>query len=362
MHKPITFGALEPWMRPLSELEGTRASASPRARLDAVCDGARALRHRLLAGPRVLYYQTFNLAKIPYPRRYALRDACTLFLPYVHILNRLFVIQFQTDDGVKTLLGEPLDRLGSAKTPFFERLSRGFGGPEAPVPKLLWPPCGVVEACLQGVGIGLDQVDYITFDHLHTQDIRRWLGTPDTPAVLPNAKLLVTRAEWAIAQDPVGYQADWYPPDGTVGVPEDRVIAFECDLDLGGGLCLVRTPGHTDGNHSIVAHTPDGLLVTSENGVCADSYAPQHSRIPGLRRYARRTGMEVILNGNTLEGSTDQYLSMILERELAGPCPQNPNFYNVYPSSELARHFLSPGLHPTFSFGERRYGEPVRSQ
>lgn len=359
MTKESRYAPLESWMQPCVELDQSWDTTCPNERLEAVLAGGRALRQRLLAGPQVRYYQTFDLAKIPYPRRYALRDACALKLPYVHILNRLFVMQFDSPDGVKTLLGEPLDRLGSAKTPFFDRLSRPFGGPQARVPNLLWPPRGVVEACLDTVGIGCEQVDYITFDHLHTQDIRRWLGTADTPAVFPNAKLLVTRKEWAIARAPVGYQRDWYPPQGTVGVPQNRVILFDCDLDLGGGVCLVRTPGHTDGNHSIVAHTPDGLLVTSENGVCADAYAPQHSRIPGLRRYAGRTGMKVVLNGNTLDGSTQQYISMLLERELAGPCPQDPRFYNVYPSSELSPHWLSPGLRPAFRFGERRYGQPV---
>ena len=87
--------------------------------------------------------------------------------------------------------------------------------------------------------------------------------------------------------------------------------------------------------------------------------APARSRIPGLRRFARSSGAEVVLNGNTLEGATEQYLSMVLERELAGPCPQNPDFYNVYPTSELSPHLLSPTLRPTFRFGCRRYGEPV---
>jgi len=268
------------------------------------------------------------------------------------------VIQFATPDGVKTLLGEPLDRLGSAETPFFARLAGQLGGPEGRLTNLLWPPLGEVASCLERVGISPEQVDYITFDHLHTQDIRRWLGAPGVEALFPQAKLLVTTKEWAIAKEPVGIQADWYPPNGTTGVPEERVLCFDHDLDLG-GVALVRTPGHTDGNHSIVAHTSDGLLVTSENGVAADAYAPRQSRIPGLRRYARRTGMEVVLNANTLEGSTDQYISMMLERELAGPCPQNPSFYNVLPSSELAPHLLSPRLRPTFFFGERCYGSPV---
>jgi hypothetical protein len=33
--------------------------------------------------------------------------------------------------------------------------------------------------------------------------------------------------------------------------------------------------------------------------------------------------MEIILNGNTLEGGLDQYISMVQEKEFAGPSPAN---------------------------------------
>jgi hypothetical protein len=128
---------------------------------------------------------------------------------------------------------------------------------------------------------------------------------------------------------------------------------------LGDGVALVRTPGHTEGNHSIVVPTGEGLFVTSENGVAAESYAPEHSRITGVRKWARRTGSEVILNGNTLEGSIDQYISMVMEKEIAGQSKRNPDFPNVAPSSELAPHLLSPGLRPTWHLGEIEFGHVV---
>ncbi|MCA9718905.1 MAG: hypothetical protein KC468_29825 [Myxococcales bacterium] len=350
----------DPVLTPLHQLDGVREHASPRDRLRAVRRAAHELRERLLSGARVTYYETFDLAIVPYPLRYGLRDACPLPAPFVHILNRLFIVQFETADGaLKTLLAEPLDRLGSAETPYFKRLAAPFGGSRALVPRLLWPPLGDVVGLLERVGIPRDEVDYITFDHLHTQDVRGWLiGKDGEPPVFPSAKLLVFREEWDDARAPIPPQRDWYPPRGYDGVGEDKLILLDRSVLLGDSVALVHTPGHTRGNHSIVAHTDDGLLVTSENGISADSYAPSRSRIPGLRRYAREREAEVVLNGNTLEGSTEQYLSMVLEKELAGPCPQNPDFYNVSPSSELAGHLLSPGLRPTFSFGQRRYGAP----
>lgn len=138
----------------------------------------------------------------------------------------------------------------------------------------------------------------------------------------------------------------------------DRIVLLKGSVQLGQGVALVRSPGHTEGNHSLVAHTPDGLLVTSENGVSADSYAPIHSEIPGVRSYTEQTGMEVVMNGNTLENSLDQYISMVVEKTIAGPSKRDSRFCNFVPSSELTPYWGFPGLKPTFSFGELSYGNP----
>lgn len=357
---PAAEPVLPPDLRPLAHLSGARDHATPTDRLRAIRRGAHALRETLMSAPPVRFFRSFDLVRVPYPTRYALREACSLPVPYVHILNRLFVVQFDTPGGVRTLLGEPLDRLGNAKTPFFERLAAPLGGAEGAIARRVWPPLGDVVEILAGLGIAPADVDYITYDHLHTQDLRRWLGSPEREAYFPNAKLLVMRQEWASCRGLLPTQSEWYCPGGTDGVPDDRVIALGGDVALGDSVALVHTPGHTEGNHSLVVRTPEGLFVSSENGVAAECYAPLHSRIPGVARWARRTGSEVVLNGNTLEGSVDQYLSMVLEKELAGPSQRNPDFPNVAPSSELCAHWLSPGLGPTFHVGALAFGEVSR--
>ncbi len=343
-------------IRPVAHFAGTRDHAAPADRLRHVRRQAQAFREEMLAGPTVRFFRSFDLVKVPYPSKYAFRDACSLPTPYVHILNRLFVVQFDSANGVKTLLCEPLDRLGNARTPFFARLAKPLGGPTGFAARTFWPPLGEVETILQRLGLRPEDIDYITYDHLHTQDLRKWIGRDP---FFPNAKLLVTRQEWASAHGLLPLDAQWYCPDGLDGVSEDRVIFLDDDVLLGNGVALVRTPGHTEGNHSIVVHTGEGLFVTSENGVAAESYAPEHSRIPGVRKWARRTGSEVVLNGNTLERAVDQYISMVMEKEIAGPSRRNPDFPNVAPSSELASHPLSPGLSPTWHLGEIEYGHPV---
>lgn len=354
----IAFGVL----RPLEIFAGARRHSTPQDRLRAVRRGAHELRERLASAPPVRLFRSFDLVKVPYPTKYALREACSLPVPYVHILNRLFVVQVDTHDGVKTILGEPLDRRGNAETPFFKRLAAPLGGADGVIAGRVWPVLGDVAQILEQLGIAPADVDYVTYDHLHTQDLRQWLGSHDRAPFFPNAKLLVMRQEWASVHGLLPTQQEWYCPNGVDGVAEDRVIQLDGDVMIGESFALVHTPGHTEGNHSLVAKTSEGIFVSSENGVAPECYAPEHSRISGVARWARRTGSEVVLNGNTLEGSVDQYISMVQEKEIAGPSARNPDFPNVAPSSELSPHPLSPGLSPTFRVGEISLGTPLSSR
>ncbi len=351
----------DPVLRPLRHFEGARDALAPRDRQKELVRRAHAFREEMLAGPQVLYYRTFPLISVPYPTRYAFRDALSIPTPLMHIVNQLIVVQFRSEGGVKTLLIGPSDHARNKRTPFFEHLGARARRLGRLGERLLAPVHGSVEDALARAGLLPEDVDYLSFDHLHTQDLRRWLGTPDEPAYFPRAKLIVTRQEWASARGLLPTQAQWYCPAGCEGLAPERLLLLDGDVGLGEGVAIVRTPGHTEGNHSFVVHTSDGLLVTSENGVCPDSYSPLNSAIPGLRRYAKRTGAEVVLNGNTLEGSVDQYLSMILERAIAGRSPRNPEFFNVVCSSEAAPCWLFPGVAPTWSPGELEFGRPVRA-
>lgn len=337
--------------------DGARDNSLPQSRLQEVKKAALQLREQMLSGGQARYYRTVSLIRVPYPTKYGLLNATLVPTPLMHILNRLFVVRFETSVGLKTLLFSPSDIEGNRETPFFKQLSEKTGPFSGVVDKFLAPVLSTVEQALAGVGIKPEEVDYISYDHLHTQDLRKWLGSHNSPGYFPNARLLVMRQEWDSTTALLPPQAYWYCPNGIDGIPEDKVIFLDSSVMLGEGVALVHTPGHTEGNHSLVVNTPDGLLVSSENGVSADNYSPLNSNIPGVRQYAQQTGMEVILNGNTLEGGLDQYISMVLEKTLAGPAKQNPEFYNVVPSSEMTPYWGFPGLKPTFSFGEIEHGQ-----
>jgi hypothetical protein len=194
--------------------------------------------------------------------------------------------------------------------------------------------------------------------------VRFVLGSTEPPPghpeavkpLFPNAKLLTQRKEWDTFASLHPMQWAWYVEDGIEGVNEDNVVLLDGDVELGKGVALVWTPGHTDGNHSLCINTDDGVWVSSENGVAADSWHPHLSKIPGVRKTAEFFGREVILNSNTLEDSIDQYDSMIKEKALADPNPRDPRFLNVFPSSEMAEWRRQWPVLPTFFYGGMSYG------
>ncbi|MDI1450893.1 hypothetical protein QHF85_43030 [Polyangium sp. 6x1] len=351
---------LDPVLRPIDVFAGARDASRPEDRLREVRRRAARLREELLSAPPVPCYRSRSLVRVPYPTRYALRDAFRGPTPFVHILNRVFLVQFEAEGRLRTLLASPSDVRANAETPFFKRLSGTFGPFKDLGQRIIAPELGTVASCLAEAGLSPEDVDYITYDHLHTQDVRRWLGTQGRPGLLPRAKLLVMRQEWESTLALLPPQRDWYCPGGIDGVDPSRIVLLDGDTKLGESVVLMATPGHTEGNHSIVVRTSEGIFVTSENGVGPDAYAPRASRIPGLRRYAEDTGMEVVINGNTLERGIDQYISMVQEKEVAGASRQNPDFPNMVSSSELSAYALFPGVTPTFSFGDLTLGKPAR--
>jgi len=348
-------------VRPLGIAFERPRGGEPSSRRRAALRRAEATREALLDGGRVLFMQSFPLVTFPYPTRYGLRDALTSPLPYLALTNRLFIAQVASAAGVITVLVSPSDPARNAKTPFFAGLTAGFG-PAAPVAQRLVTRTGVtVLQALALCGLSPHDVDFITYDHLHTQDLRGWLGdaTATDPklraGLFPRARLLVTREEWLTVQGPCPPQVPWYCPSGVAGIDASRVVTLSEDVVVGEGLALVRTPGRTEGNHSIVFATDEGLFVTSENGVCPDAYAPEASAIAGLAAYAR-SGMDVVLNGNTLERGLEQYLSMVFEKALAGVSARDSRFPNTLASSELTPAWYAPGLVPTFSVGDVCFG------
>lgn len=315
-------------------------------------------------------FATRSLVTLPYPTKFALWEASTSKLPYVWMTNRMFVVQWEEEGRTRTLVAEPSDYELGAETPYLrnavDRLpfTKGKGAPD-----LLFTRHGEVTEHLAKLGISPEDVDYLVFDHLHTQDIRRLIGTttpqPDlgyhdapVPALFPNATMIVQRVELEHVRDVHPFQQRFHQSWTYGDIDESKLLVIDGSVLVAPGLALVRTPGHTLGNHTIVLNTAErGIFTSSENGVAVELYAPRYSTLPGVADFARRWGYEVILNFNTPEYASWQYNSMVAESLIADPIPGAEHFKQVIPSSELDRHRLAPRIKPTYFHGELTIGK-----
>ena len=350
-------------LRPADEFEQAQATWPRGDRPAAMREAAEAFRSRFKGQGQIRAIRTVDLVSAGYPVELAFHGAARSINPYLNIVNRLVVVQFEDFAGdLRTLVWEPTVPEGSAQAPFYRQLVERFG--ELASYRLLTTEYHTVESALATVGLFPTDVDFVSFDHLHAQDLRIIMGTTEPPPgrsepippFFPNAKLVLQRREVDTFKSVHPTQWAWYVLGGMDGVIEDDLVLVEGDVELGVGVALLWTPGHTDGNHSLCVNTPEGIWLSSANGVAADSWHPHLSKIPGVRRWAESFGREVVMNAGTLEDSVDQYDSMIKEKAVADVNRRDPRWLNVLPSSELAHLKRSWPVVPTFLYGGIDYG------
>jgi hypothetical protein len=354
-------------MRPFHEFDQANELWPRGDRPPAIREAAVEFRRRFMEQGQISAIKTVDLVSAGYPTAFAFQGAAKGLNPYINITNRLVVVQFDDFDGErKTLVWEPTIPEGSQEAPFYGQLLERYG--EFLSEKAFATYYHTVDEALALCGISHEDVDYVSFDHLHVQDMRLLMGTTEPvlgeseprPPKFPNAKFLCQRKEVDTFKSTHPMQWAWYVPGGMDHVVEENLVLLDGDVELGVGVALLWTPGHTDGNQSLVVNTPEGIWVSSENGVCADSWHPHLSKIPGIRKWAKFFNREVILNANTLEDSMDQYDSMIKEREIADANRGDPRWKNVFPSSEMASFKRQWPVVPTFVYGGINYGRISR--
>ena len=327
-------------------------------------EGAGEYRRRFTEAGQVHAIRTIDLVSAAYPVAYAFHGAARAVNPYLNLLNRLVVVQYDDPEGARrTLAWEPTIPEGSAEAPFYAQLIARFG--EKVSNRFAKVEYNTLESALHSIGLRPDDVDYLAFDHLHVQDVRMLVGGTDHEPIFPRARLISQRRELDTFRSIHPTQWAWYVPGGMDGVAPDRLIEVDGTVELGTGVTFVATPGHTDGNQTLCVNTPEGIWVSSENGVAADSWHPHLSKIPGVRRWAEFYGREVVMNANTLEDSVDQYDAMVLEKALADVNRRDPRWHNTFPSSELAPLRRQWPVLPTFVYGGINYGRievPTRSR
>ncbi len=364
----MTTSAARAEFTSIDHFDGPTLDITPAAQLRAIREQAPEFKQWFRATGQATAFAARSLITAPYPTKYALYEACSSKAPYVWFVNRLFVVQWKEADGtLRTMLAEPSDYELAIETPFFRRVYDDTARKSKALADRLSINHPTVSQHLETLGLRPEDIDYLSFDHLHTQDIRRIVGTTvpapdlgyaDAPisAAFPNAKLIVHRDELRHAKDVHPFQARFHQSSTYADIDESRLLIIDGDVLLGPGVALLWTPGHTLGNHSLVVNTEHGILASSENGVAVESYAPLQSKLPGVAKWANKWGYEVVMNFNTPEYASWQYNSMVKEKLIVDPIPGHPQLPQVFPSSELTRHRFAPFIKPLFEHGEVTFG------
>ncbi len=349
---PVASGF--PRLRPMAEARGhvvggAPVGSPPGETLEALRQGATALREQVRESGRPLGVATRPLITQPHPTAHGLFRAARTPAPWLWLTERMVIVTWRDPVGQdRTLLWCPSDHERALGAAAVRRLRDRL-----PVPaRFLTTVHGTAVGQVHALGIDPAHIDFICFPHLQTQDLRRLLGSTsseDEPGGgwFPNARLLVQRSEWATIQHPHPLQSAWYQTPSFDELDHARVELLDGDHLIAPGVALVSTPGHTMGNQSLVLHTAEGVQVASGNGVLPESWAPGASQLPGLRRYTLETGLEVIPRASTLEFASWQYASMVGEAALADRTP-DARFPLILPAGELEPSRMAPGLRPTY--------------
>jgi hypothetical protein len=310
------------------------------------------------------HVSTHDLITLPYPTKFGLWRAPASPVPFLFITNRLVVVRWTDSDGEqRTLLWEPSDTELDANTPYFAALARMAPGP---ILGQMLTTYSTVADRLSELRIDPADVDYLAFDHLHTQDVRRLIGTtksqadisPSYPvkAAFPKARLIVQKHELEAMRDLHPMQRPWYQPETMVDLDPTKILPINGDRLLAPGVAIVRTPGHATGNQTLLLNTDTGVWAMSENVIAAECLTPEHSKIPGVAGWARKWGQEVVINANTIESTATQYNFCTLEKTLVDRSQTDERFLQFFPTSELTASPFAPGTSPTFSHRSLRQG------
>ncbi|MDP3712681.1 MAG: hypothetical protein Q8R60_09375 [Mycobacteriales bacterium] len=337
----------------IDSFAGTARAASYGAQLRRVREAAVGFRSDFAATGTPTSVSTHDLVTLPYPTRFGLWRAALTPSPYLSITNRMLVVRWDEGGRTRTLVFEPSDHELGEATPFFRDLTAKTPGF---VQDKIVTRHGTALTHLAALGIAPEEVDYLVFDHLHTQDVRRWVGTTrpqadlgEVSAAFPNAVLLVQREELDALADLAPLQLPWYQPETYRDLPPESVRALDGDVLLGPGVALLATPGHTLGNQSLFLNTGTGIWAVSEDVIAVEAMVPEHSTIPGVARSAAKWGREAILNANTPEALADQYTSIVKEKAIVDSSVVDGRFPQFLPSSELTASRWFPGTTPTFT-------------
>ena len=118
-----------------------------------------------------------DIASAGYPLKFAFGGAASGANPYINIINRLQVVQFEDFEGsLRTLAYEPTVPEGPVEAPFYAQMVERPG--EFLAYKVLATIWNHPDEALAKAGLEVEDVDYVSFDHSN------WLGLVAAPRLI----------------------------------------------------------------------------------------------------------------------------------------------------------------------------------
>lgn len=112
-------------------------------------------------------FHSCDLILAPYPTKSGLFRAGSSPTPFIWFTNRMFIVQWEAEGRTWTMLNEPTETVLVSETPFYASLKEKFG--DFLAHKVFSKEYAKVEDYLKLYGLEPEDIDYITYDHLHTR-------------------------------------------------------------------------------------------------------------------------------------------------------------------------------------------------
>src|SRR3954470_18585594 len=163
-------------VRPFTEFDEANETWPRGDRPAAIREAAAEFRARFATPEnRVRGVRTVDIASAGYPLKFAFGGAAKAPNPFINIINRLQVVQFEDFNGeLKTLAYEPTVPEGPAEAPYYaQQIEKLCEFLSYKVLATIW---NHPDEALVKVGLRPEGVDSVSVDHPHVQDLRFVLG------------------------------------------------------------------------------------------------------------------------------------------------------------------------------------------
>jgi glyoxylase-like metal-dependent hydrolase (beta-lactamase superfamily II) len=127
---------------------------------------------------------------------------------------------------------------------------------------------------LDALGLTTGDVDVVVLSHLH-------FDHAGGAALFPKAELVVQKDEYAYAHYPASFFESFYYRKN-FDLPGARFRLLDGDAELGPGLSVLRSDGHTPGHQSLLVELPESGPVILAADACYWQAHLEGERVPGV--------------------------------------------------------------------------------